>query len=224
MSKRRQSTAHILLGITLCITFFGSRSNNQTLNAQVGPQRPDIETIGLEDWVKEFSKLGITSFRNNELFMRAKSAGYYYVLVAPDEYSTDGATTSVTLRNISGTPSRFGYGIIFHSDTTPLKQDYAFLIDTVKKQFRAVRHSDNDETVIVPWTDCAFINSGRQDNTLEVRDRGTTTELFVNGHLVTTVDNTYAFKGGSPGLYTDTTNIAFRNFTIDHKAGLPNFK
>ena len=225
MIKKRISAALLLWGITLWIGAHSPRPIAQVPTpVTVARQVPDIETIDLSDWVKEYSKLGITSFRRNELFMKSKSAGYYYVLVAPDEYSTEGATTGVTLRNIDGAKSYLGYGLIFHSDPTPLKQDYAFLIDTVGKRFRVVRHSANDEKRVISWTASLFINSGSQENTLQVRDCGAQTELYINGHLATTVENTFAYKGGAPGLYTDVTNIAFRDLTIDHRGGLPTFK
>ena len=186
------------------------------LSLGVAAQAPaaDKQIIDLSEWVKKTSKLGTTSFRGGEFFMRAKQRGYYYVLVAPEGYTSEGATVEVTVRNITGGSSRLGYGLIFHSDQTPLTQDYAILIDTVKKRYRVVRHEPDNERTLVAWTSSASIRPGRQANILKAVDRGKTTDLYINGKLVNSVDNTYAFKGGAPGLYTDAVNIAFKSFTI----------
>lgn len=223
-----RSLVRIYLGaivIVLSVLLCASKSEGQSpIYIKADPRSAELETIDLEEWVRDYSLYGITSFRNGEMMMRAKRSDYFYVLVAPEDFSTERATTSVTLRNVSGAHSRFGSGIIFHSDPTPLRQDYVFVIDTSQKRFRVLRHSNNHEMTLAKWMASPFINSGKQENTLAVRDLGSTTELYVNGHLVGSVENTFAFKSGVPGLYTDAVNVAFKDFTIDHKAGLPKFK
>lgn len=215
----------LLVLLFLCVMVLSAAQlSNAVAQSSVEQSTSDPYSIDLSEWVHENSKLGTTSYRQDELFMRAKHSGYYYVLVAPEENSSRAATVSITLRNVNGAASKYGYGLIFHSDPTPLKQDYAFVIDTVKKRYRVIRHTSNDEIRVIPWTDNLFINSGAQENTLEARDLGSKTELFINGHLITTVDNTYAFATGSPGLYTDNVNIAFRDLTIDHRGSLPHFR
>ncbi len=176
----------------------------------------ETEVIELSDWVKPHSQLGITSYRNGEFFMRSKKAdgSYFYVLVAPEDYTSELRTTEVTLRNLNGARSKLGYGLVFHSAPTPLMQDYAFLIDTVRKRYRVVRHSPDDEIRVIQWKASSYINPGRRANTLMVTDRGTTTDLYINGHLVDSVDNTFAYKSGQPGLYTDRTKIGFKNLTV----------
>lgn len=179
--------------------------------------RNNVQEVDLSDWVKDFSVYGTTEFTGGEFMMASKQKGYYYVLVAPKEYSTDGANTKVTLRNIDNMDSRYGYGLIFHSNPDPLVQDYAFLIDTKKKKYRVVRHEPSDEKTITAWTNSNAIKDGTQENILEARDRPSDgkVELYINGQLVTTIPNTYGYKGGVPGLYAgDAAKIAFKNLQI----------
>lgn len=179
------------------------------------PDDSDAETIDLSTWVKENSLYGITEFTNGEFFMSSKQKGFYYVLVSPEDYSTDGVTTKVTLRNADDANSSMGYGLIFHSDPTPLTKDYAFLIDTKKKKYRVVRHEPQKEISVVAWTNSPLIKDGTQENIIEAHDKGDSTELYINGQMVTSIKNTYAFKNGVPGLYSgDGVKIAFKDLKI----------
>jgi hypothetical protein len=185
------------------------------LSPKSSPDDSDAETVDLSTWVKENSAYGNTEFTNGEFFMSAKQKGFYYVLVAPDDYSTTGATTKVSLRNVDSANSSMGYGLIFHSNPTPLTQDYAFLIDTLKKKYRVVRHEPGKEVSVVAWTNSPLVKDGAQENVLEAHDKGDTTELYLNGQMVTSVKNTYAYKDGVPGLYSgDGVKIAFKDLKI----------
>lgn len=179
------------------------------------PQEDNSQTIDIAEWVHPYSTWGTTKFRHGELFMSSKWKSYYYVLVAPEEYSTEGAVTQVKLRNVKSGASYLGYGLIFHSNPEPLKQDYAFLIDTMKKRYRVVRHEPGKEISVIKWTKSIHIKGGKRQNILEVRDKGDKTELFINGQLVSSIENTYAFKSGSAGLYSgDRVKIAFKDLKI----------
>lgn len=175
----------------------------------------DVESIDLNMFVKEFSAYGTTEMSGEELLMAAKQKDYYYVLVAPDDYNTLGASTRVTLRNPDNGDSRLGYGLIFHSDPQPLTKGYAFLIDAKKKRYRVVRHTSSNESAIIPWKTSAAIRNGSADNTIEVRDKGDTLELYINDEMVTTMKDQYDGKVGVPGLYSgDGVKIAFKNLEI----------
>lgn len=175
----------------------------------------NVQSIDLAEWVREFSVYGTTEFTGGELMMASKQKAFYYVLLAPDDYSTEGAATRVTLRNVEDANSSLGYGLIFHSNPTPLIQDYAFLLDAKKKRYRVVRHEPQKETALVPWTNSSLIKDGAAENTIEARDKGDKTELYINGQLVNSVSNTYAYKGGVPGLYSgDAVKIAFKDLEI----------
>jgi hypothetical protein len=187
-----------------------SNSNSSTWTATGTPQQVD-----LAEWVKENSPWGTTEFKDGEFLMAAKQKGYYYVLVAPDEYQTKGAVTRVIVRNPDGVESSLGYGLIVHSDATPLEKDYAFLIDSKRRRFRVVRHEPEKELTVTAWTNSRVINEGTAENTLEVRDRGTTIELYINGQLATTVTNKQGPTSGVPGLYAgDGAKIGFKKLEI----------
>lgn len=175
----------------------------------------DVESIDLNMFVKEFSVYGTTEMSGDELLMAAKQKDYYYVLVAPDDYNTIGAATRVTVRNPNNGDSRLGYGLIFHSDPQPLSKGYAFLIDAKKKRYRVVRHTATNESAIVPWKNSTAINDGTNENTLEVRDKGDTIELYINDQMVTTIKDQYDGSIGVPGLYSgDGVKIGFKRLEI----------
>lgn len=175
----------------------------------------DVETVDLSFWVKDSSVWGTTEMSGDEFRMAAKQKGYYYVLVAPDEYTTDGKNVRVTLRNVDNANSSLGYGLIFHSAPTPLTKDYAFLIDTKRKKYRVVRHEPSKETSMVSWKDSSAIKDGTQENILEARDKGDTIELYINGEMVTSIKDQFGQPNGVPGLYSgDGAKIGFKKLEI----------
>ena len=180
---------------------------------------PVSEEVDLSVWVRNNSVWGTTEFTNGEFFMAAKEKGYYYVLVAPDDYKTDGATTRVTVRNPDAADSNLGYGLIVHSDTTPLQKDYAFLIDSKRQRYRVVRHSEEDEASVTPWTNSKLINEGTADNVIEVRDKSGKIDFYINGQMATSVANKQGPAAGVPGLYAgDGVKVGFKKLEITKSA------
>lgn len=179
-------------------------------SSRTSVQRPD-----LSKWVQTFSAYGTTEFTSDELVMGSKQKGFYYVLVAPDDYNYEAADVTVTVRNIDNVASSMGYGLIFHSNPTPLTQDYAFLIDSKRKRYRVVRHEPQKETSVVSWTNSAKIKEGSEANILEARDNGESVDLYINGEKVTTIKNTHGYKNGVPGVYSgDSVKAAFSKLEI----------
>lgn len=173
------------------------------------------EVVDLSKWVRASSAFGTTEFINGEFQMAAKQKGYYYVLVAPAEYTTESAATSVKVRNINDSASKLGYGLIFLSNPKPLIQGYAFLIDTQRKSYRIVRHEPQKEMVVVAWTKSDAIKAGSQENILEADHKNDMIELKINGQTVTSIRNVYGYQGGVAGLYSgDAAKIGFRDLTI----------
>ena len=190
-------------------------ASNPTPTSPSSSSRTDLETVDLSQWVKEVSAYGITEFTGGEFLMSSKKKGFYYVLVAPDDYQTEKADTRVTLRNIDNATGTLGYGLIFHSNPTPLEQDYALLIDTKRKKYRVVSHTPSNEKSIVTWTASPAINAGAESNMLEARDQDGTIDLYINDTKVTTIKNVYGYAGGVAGLYSgDGVRIAFKNLEI----------
>lgn len=178
-------------------------------------QTGDVETVDLSFWVKDSSVWGTTEMSGDEFLMAAKQKGYYYVLVAPDEYTTDGKNVRVSVRNVDNANSSLGYGLIFHSAPTPLTKDYAFLIDSKRKKYRVVRHEPSKETSMVSWKDSNAIKDGTQENVLEARDKGDTIELYINNEMVTSIKDQFGYPNGVPGLYSgDGAKIGFKKLEI----------
>lgn len=200
---------------TIAVSNSPSRLNTSTSPTPKPDDSATIESIDLSQWVKDFSVYGTTEMRGDELVMGSKEKGYYYVLVASDDYTTAGASTKVTLRNIDNANSSLGYGLIFHSNPSPLIQDYAFIIDTKKLKYRVARHQPGKETDVIKWTSSDAIKDGSQENVLEVKDLPDKIELYINGSMVTSIKNTFGYANGVPGLYSgDAVKIGFKDLEI----------
>ena len=190
-------------------------SNTNTSTSTSTSTRTDLETVDMKRLVQEFSAFGNTELTGGEFFMSSKQKGYYYAIAATEEYTTEKSDTRVTVRNVDNTSGSMGYGLVFHSDTRPLQQGYAFLIDSKRKKYRLVRHIPKDEKTVINWTTSTAIKEGGEDNVLEVRDLDDTIELYINGTKVNSIRNQYGYSGGVAGLYSgDGVKAGFKNFEI----------
>ena len=194
-------------------------TNSNTSSTIPTSSRTDLSTVDLSKWVGKPSDFGNKEFTNGEFLMSSKKKGFYYVLVAPDDapddYKTEKADTRVTLRNVDNAAGSLGYGLIFHSNPTPLVQDYAFLIDTKRGKYRVASHTPSNEKSVVPWTTSSAIKPGSEENVLEARDQNGTVDLYINGTKVTSIKNTDGYSGGVAGLYSgDGVKIAFKNLEL----------
>ena len=190
--------------------------NANTKNTNSTPDdRKNVTKIDLSTWNKDFSEFGNTDYRNGELIMSSKKNGFYYVLVAPATFKTDNATTSLTVRNINSGDNSLGFGLIFHSNPTPLKQGYAFLIDSKNQKYRIVKHKPQKEDEVVNWTKSDLIKEGSQENVLEVRDENGTINFYINDSFLTSIRNTDGYKGGVTGVYVGGMSpVGFSNLEI----------
>lgn len=221
------------IGLLLCgggivgLFFFASMQESSDANSNVivsnvnksgtpvPDDRTDVERIDLSNWVRASSDIGLTEFKGGEFFMASKKKGYYYVLVAEEQYNTDSAKTSVTLRNADNMDSSLGYGLIFLSNPKPLTQGYAFLINTKNKKYRVVRHEPQDEIDVVKWTNSTAIKGGSEVNVLTADHKGDQIDLYINDQKVTTIRNVHGYQGGVAGIYSgDAARIAFKNLEI----------
>ena len=198
-------------------------ANNPVFNSPPRPttaktindERTAVRTINLANWASANSAFGNAEFSDGELIVESREKGFYYVLVASREFATKSANTRVTIRNVDDASTNLGFGLIFHSNPTPLVQDYAFLIDSVKKKYRIVRHQSQNETTIADWTFSDAIKSGTERNILEVRDQAEKMEFYINGELVTSVNNTSEYQSGVAGIYSgDAIQVAFSDLEI----------
>lgn len=178
----------------------------------------NVEKIDLSSWVHK-TTYGTTTYSAGELVMSSARARYYFVLCAADTSKSESATVRLSVRNIQDASTTLGYGLVFHSNPQPLQQGYAFLIDTKKRKYRVVRHEPQKEIDVVVWTSSNAIKEGSESNILEVRHKDDVNELYINGEMVTSIRNTFGYKGGVVGLYAaDALKIGFKNFEIEKQS------
>jgi hypothetical protein len=193
-----------------------SRTNTSVTNtSSPGGERTSLSVVNMSGWAEATSPEVISEFVNNELVLGTRQKGYYYVLVSQESDVTENANTRVSVRNVDNLDSSMGYGLVFHSNPQPLRQDYCFLIDAKKKRYRVVRHVPQDEPVVVRWTNSTAIKDGTQENILEVRDINGSIDFYINGEKVNTIRNTHGYKGGVAGVYSgDAARAAFSKLEI----------
>lgn len=189
-------------------------SNRRSTDPASTSDRNDSEKLNLANWVSN-QPFGSTEYLDGEFVMASKQKRYYYVLCGRDDNKTANTDTKVTLRNIDGGSTLLGYGLVFHSNPTPLQQGYAFLIDSNTRKYRVVKHSPQKEDAVIAWTKSDAIVSGSGENTLEMRDKPDKIELFINGKLVNSIKNTHGYPDGVVGLYvSDALKIGFKDLEI----------
>ncbi|MBX3292861.1 MAG: hypothetical protein KF881_08220 [Acidobacteria bacterium] len=177
--------------------------------------RKKDESPDLSKWVQSTKSFGETEFTDGQFIMSSRAKGYYYVLAATSKYKSVGADVQVSATNLDNGATDLGFGLVFHSDTTPLQKGYAFVIDSAKKRYRIVNHTPKKEDVVVNWTRSDAIKDGKQENILEIRDGDSMVDLFINGKKVNSIRNVHGFPNGVVGLYTgDGIKIAFKDLEI----------
>lgn len=193
----------------------GSNSKIQINNTTKTAKLDDDFT----NWGKLDSEFGKADVTGGEYQVNSKKDNFYYVVVADskvtDKFATNNATTRVTARSVSGASPSLGYGLVVHSDPTPLKNDYAFVIRTgTTPAFRVIRHINNNETDLVKWTSASQIRTGTQSNELEVRSDGKQLQFYINGQYAASVTDSSPGKG-IVGIYmSDTKPVAFTDLKI----------
>jgi len=179
--------------------------------------RKVVNRADMEEWpdvLGRFDGLDV-EYRRGELYVNTKR-NFYYVISTGDQFPTSDAIVNVTVRNPSARAVTFGYGLVVHSDPVEvLKRDIAFLIRSDTREYRVVRHSNKQETVLVKWTDSKAIRGGSAKNELEVRCDGSEMHFYINGDFVKTVTDRSDHSGGVAGLYTsDDVPVAFSDLEL----------
>lgn len=211
----------LLFGIMVANAPVNKNSNTKIEVGNKNDPKPDgpakgVNKIAISDWAGVRDE-GILQANGSESTMWSRLKGHYFVMVAPQKFSTIGSNTSLTVRNVNDENTSIGFGLVFHSDVKPLKQDYAFLIDSKRKRFRIARHKDLKETDVVKWTVSTAIKDGDQQNVLEVHDLSGMMEFFINGQKLTTLRNEIGGTSGVPGLYAgDAIKIGFSELTVSN--------
>lgn len=196
--------------------------DNPNTNIKVDPSSTPIvfKNIVKDDfskWRTDSNTFGTTEYRGGEYIMSSKQVSYYYVLISADNnFKTSEGAIKVTLRNVNGTATNLGYGLLIHSEMkNPLVKDYGFLIDSSKQSYRVVQHTNKNESTLVNWTRFPSIRSGTQTNEIEIKDVSGKMSFYINGQFATSVDDSVKYKDGVFGLYvSDAIPIAFSNLQI----------
>lgn len=205
-----------------------SRNNNRNTNTNTANANTNTNTNASlpESLSDDFSQakwgtgnyaFGDIWYADDQYHMRAKARSYLVMYAPSAEYDTANAAVSVTARSVDGTPSLTGYGLIIHGEKKNGKlEDYALLIDTSENaRYQVIKHKDDKQSVVVPWTTSSVVRSGSNSNQLEIRARGTELSFYINGQYVDRATDTENFKGGRAGLYTsDITEVAFDDLEI----------
>jgi hypothetical protein len=196
-----------------------SRSNSTTTtsSSNSNSSRSSVDTLDLSTWVPTASKYAQIEYTDGELLVKNNDPKYYYVLAGTDEQKSVGADAVITVRNVNNVDNNLGYGLVFHSMTTPLIQGYAFLIDAKKGRYRVVHHSPSKEEAVINWTRSDAIKTGTVANTLEARDNSGTVDLYINGQKVNSIPNTYGYSDGVIGIYASSSvQVAFTDMELRH--------
>src|SRR6476469_4444549 len=197
-----------------------SRSNSTTTTSTSGnsnSSRTSVETLDLSNWVPTASKYAQIEYTDAQLLVKNNDPKYYYVLAGTDEQKTVGSDAVLTVKNVNNADTNLGYGLVFHSMTTPVIQGYAFVIDAKKGRYRVVNHSPGKEDSVINWTRSDAIKTGTAPNTLEARDNSGTVDLYINGQKVNSIPNTYGYSEGVIGIYASSSvQVAFSDMELRH--------
>jgi len=200
-------------------TSSGRNSSNSTTTTS-NSSRTSVDELDLNDWVPDPakpSKLASIEFTDGELLVKNFDPTYYYVRAGDSKQKTVGADAVITVRNVDDADTNLGYGLVFHSNPTPLQQGYAFVLDAKKGRYRVVHHSPQKEQPVINWTRSDAIKTGTAPNTLEARDNSGTIDLYINGQKVNSIPNTYGYPDGVIGIYASSAiQVAFSHMELRH--------
>ncbi len=188
---------------------------NKNSNTATTGGRTSVTKLDLAKWEQTSAAYGNTAFADGEFTMSSRSKGFYYVLAGTEDQKSVNADVALTVRNVDNADTTLGMGLVFHSQTTPLQQGYALLLDSKKKRYRIVHHEPKKETPVVNWTKSDAILDGTSENSLEIRDLSDRIDIYINGKKVNSIKNVYGFANGVVGLYAgDGIKAGFKNFEI----------
>ena len=175
-------------------------------------------------WKTDVGDFATTTYSNNKFTVEVTKPNYYYVIITQPnattdaEHETQNATTKITVYNRLSKAVKYGFGLVVHSDTTPLTQGYAFVIDSENKKYRIIQHTAKNEKVLTAWTTSSAIKSGTEGNVLEVRDNGSLMNFFINGTFIKAVDDVANNTDGIAGIYSsENIPIDFSDLQIEKK-------
>lgn len=189
-------------------------SSNSTTTAKEGVTKADFS-----DWQTGELAYGKVEYSDGKLVVATIKKNYYCGIPASGLLSND-AVSRVTVKNTSKGATDLGFGLIVNS--SPIKallRDYAFVIRTDgTPAYRIVSHSATIEKDIVKWTSSPAIKKGDDENKLEVRDDGKKLTFYINGQLMTSIDDSNGDNNTVAGIYAgDALPITFSDLEVERK-------
>jgi len=195
-----------------------ANANVANVNANASLPAMTTDDFSKQKWGSGSYDFGDIWYAGDEYHMRAKADKFLVMYAPSQEYKTENATVSVTVRSVDGTPAASGFGLIVHGERSASNEleDYALLIYTgPETKYEIVKHKGGKQTALVSWTASSAIHTGADSNSLEVRARGSELTFFINRQYVNRITDQDNFKGGIAGLYTSgTTEVAFDDLEI----------
>lgn len=205
----------IVLGV-LGYAIDGTKSNSNLSSKKTDDKEPEspveksaVSKFDFAKWKStsnEFAELDVSS---DSASLMTKKPGYYYVVLTGSPMSSFNGGASVSVSNLSGVRSSYGYGLVFHSTAEPLTAGYAFLIDSERGQFKVVKHKTKTETDVSSWKKSDAIQSGSAENVLEIRDEGDRVKCYINGTEVYDFRDEFSAGDGTVGIYGSSAKIRF---------------
>ncbi|PWT91905.1 MAG: hypothetical protein C5B55_07280 [Blastocatellia bacterium] len=171
-----------------------------------------------QKWGTGESKFGRIWYADDEYHMSSKAKTYVAIYAPSQQYQTANATIKVTGRSVDGSVPSAGFGLMIHCAKSKDQQleDYALLIyPSDDPEYEIIMHKNGTQSSLVTKTKSSAIRSGTSPNQFEVRVKGTDMAFYINGQLLTHVNDSENYKGGVAGLYTsDATEVAFDDLEI----------
>jgi hypothetical protein len=189
-------------------------STTEEKNESVDSSRKLVSTLDFSNIDFENTDSIKIKLENNKLQLRTID-DYFYVFIFGD-FKSSNASLKLTVENTSRRASTFGYGLVINSyPDKAIESGYAFVIDSIKGEYRFVSHSNQQETEIVKWTKSSAINKGSQPNDIEARIYGNNVKLYINGKFIRSEKMKSVNSSNVAGVYTsDSIPIIFSNMEL----------
>jgi nitrate reductase NapE component len=179
----------------------------------------DTKKDDFSTWNTGNFNYGKLEYKDNNLVVTSRP-DHYTVVSTGKSFLTNDAISRVTVKNISNGNSTQGFGLVVNaSPAGPLLKDYAFLIRTGDHPgYRIVRHLVSKESDLVSWTPNSAIDTGDDDNQLEVRDEGSKLSFYINDEFITSINDEYGGAASIGGIYAaDSIPVAFSDLELEKK-------
>lgn len=200
------------------VNSYGTNKVRSNVNSNTKPGDVEVKKEDFSKWKTGVFGYGTVEYKNDELIVTSKDKEHYCLIHALPTFLSNDAVTRVTVKNISSRAADSGFGLMVHGNPlVVMLKDYAFLIRTDgKPSYRVVQHSVSTQKELVKWTPSSAINDGDDENELEVRDEGKKLSFYINGTLVTTIDDKNGEANSVAGIYAgDGIPIAFSDLEIE---------